>query len=250
MKKSAFFSDILFTFFLAGLFSLCVFRYFRISPLLSLLLAIPCGVLAAGAVGAVLQSKRKTVFLKKSDEREKERLFTHLSLLSDEEKTRFFLSAFSKESPDFKRSGSLRLRSNDAFYFLRLHFAPVSADEVASAARWKTAKKKRLLCLTIEDDAARLCERLGIEFWTGEKIYAALKESDALPTTYRDGLFQEQKKGDGWRLRFAKRNAKGFSSSGAFLLTASLFTPFPYYYLLFGSILIIGSIVIRIFGSP
>ncbi len=250
MKKSAFFSDIIFTFFLSSLFTLCVFRYLRLSLSSALILSVVCGLLAAGAVGALLQSKRKTLFLKKSDEREKERLLTHLSLISDEEKTKYFQKAFSKLGASVRRSGALRLFSDDAFYFLRFHFAPVTADEVANAARWKTAKTKRLLCSEIEENAASLCKQLGIELWTGEKIYAALKENGALPTEYR-GKENAQTKGNrkAW-IRFPKRNAKAFSSGGALLLVSSLFTPFPYYYLVFGSLLLLSSIIIRIFGSP
>ena len=250
MKKSAFFSDILFAFFLSSLFTLCVFRYFKLSLPLALVLSVVCGMLAAGAVGAILQSKRKTLFLKKSDEREKERLLTHLSLLSDEEKTKYFQTAFSKLGASVKRSGALRLFSDDAFYFLRFHFAPVTADEVANAARWKTAKTKRLLCSEIEENAAALCKKLNIELWTGEKIYAALKENEALPAHYR-GEENAQTKGRNkpW-IRFPKRSAKAFSSGGALLLVSSLFTPFPYYYLVIGSLLLLSAVFIRIFGSP
>ena len=248
MKKSAFFSDLIFTFFLASLFTLCVFRYFRLPLLGAILLSVICGILAAGAVGALLQRKRNMLFLKKSDETQKEKLLTHLSLLGDEQKTSFFHQAFSKSNASVKRSGKLRLFSDEAFYFLRFHFAPVTADEVASAARWKTAKKKFLLCSEIEEPAAALCKKLGIEFWTGEKIYAALKESDALPRVYLGEENKEKKNKRKLRLCFSKRNAKSFFVGGALLLLSSLFTPFPYYYLIFGAVMFLAAALIRIFG--
>ena len=248
MKKSAFISDLIFTFSLSFLFTLCVFRYFHLSLVGATLLGFVCGILAAGAVGALLQSKRKMLFLKKSDEAQKEKLLTHLSLLGDEQKTSFFHQAFSKSNASVRRSGRLRLFSDEAFYFLRFHFAPVTADEVASAARWKTAKKKFLLCSEIEESAAALCKKLDIELWTGEKIYVALKESDALPKTYFGEENAEKRSKRKLRLCFSKRNAKSFFVGGALLLLSSLFTPFPYYYLIFGTLLFLASALIRIFG--
>ena len=64
MKKSAFISDLIFTFFSAALFTLCLFRYLKIGFFPALVLAILCGALASFSVGAFLQSKRRTYFLK------------------------------------------------------------------------------------------------------------------------------------------------------------------------------------------
>ncbi len=77
MKKTAYYSDLLFTFFLVGLACLCIFRYLRLSFWLAVFLAALCGGLTACSIGAWLHSKRKMVFLKKNEEREKEKLLLH-----------------------------------------------------------------------------------------------------------------------------------------------------------------------------
>lgn len=247
MKKSAFFSDILFTLFLVWLFTLCLFRYLGLTLVTATVLSALCGILAAGAAGAILQSRRKNLYLKKSDEAQKQKLLTHLSLLSDEQKTRYFSRILSAETEGgAKRFGRSRLQTEDGFYFLAFRFAPVCADEIANISRLKTSKRKILLCDKIDEDAAALCDKLGVEVKTGEKVYAFVKARNALPSAY---LGEETgKKKRRLRLCFAKTNSRRFFVGGALILLASLLTPFPYYYLVFGSLMLLAALFIRIFG--
>ena len=178
---------------------------------------------------------------------QKQKLLFHLALLSDEQTTRLFETALKTIAP-VKRFGKLRLLSNEAFYFLHFGFSPVTADEVASAFRLKTPAKKILLCRQIEEQAAELCKRLQIEIKTGNEVYAMLKSQNALPKVYLGEEKGEDKRKRQWRLCFSRSNSKRFFVSGALVLLTSLFTPFSYYYLIFGSILLLVSSFIRIFG--
>ena len=247
MKKSALFSDVFFAFSGFALFSLCLFRFLGIRLLFALLLALVCGALAAGAAWAYLRSKRKALLLKKSDERTKEKLLVHLALLSDEKKTEFFLNAFRENGNTPKRFSKLRIFDEERFCFLFFRFSPVTADEVGAISRWKTSKKKLLLCGDIDSSAEALCAKLGVEVCKGEQVYALLKARGALPQTYL-GETQENSRGKRRRLCFSKRNGKRFFVSGTLVLLLSLLTPFPYYYLVFGSILLAAALFIRIFG--
>ena len=94
MKKSAFIFDLIFTYLTTFLFTICLFRYVRISLPLSIFLAIVCGALGTVSLGAYLQCKRKAFILKKSDEKLKDKLLLHLAFLSDEKKTQFFQERF------------------------------------------------------------------------------------------------------------------------------------------------------------
>ena len=49
-------------------------------------------------------------------------------------------------------------------------------------------------------------------------------------------------------LYFAKSNSRRFLLGGVLILLTSLITPFPLYYLIFGSALVLSSIFVRIFG--
>ncbi len=248
MKKSAFFSDIIFTFLLVWLFTLCVFRYLKTALFPALLLSAVCGVLAAGAVAALLHGKRKTAFLKKTDEALKQKLLLHLALVSDEQKTRLFTTALSK-TVNVRRQNKLLLRTDDTAYFLRFRFSPVTADEVARMSRWKTANEKVLFCSEIEENALSLCRKLGIRAETGESVYRFLKKNGCLPENYAGEETPVGKRKRLARVCFAKSNARRFLVSGALLLVTSLLTPFPYYYLVFGGILLLVALLIRILGK-
>lgn len=247
MKKSAFLLDIFFTFCGVSLFTLCLFRYYKIALVLALVLSVLCGVLASASLWALLQSKRRAFSLKKSDETKKQKLLTHLCLLSDEQKTSFFENVWAKMG-EVKRLGKLRLHTDTNFYFLHFRFAPVTADEVACFCRLKTSKNRAVLCNSITDEAKMLCETLHVQVFTGEKVYAFVKENGALPETFLGETQAKKTYKRRFRLCFAKSNGKRFFFGGALILLTSLITPFPYYYLVFGSILLVVALVIRIFG--
>ena len=246
MKRSAFISDILFALFSAFLFTLCLFRYLAIPLSLAIILALVCGGLTALSVGAFLQSKRKILLLKKSDEAEKEKLLLHLALLSDEEKTKFFLKRLSSEHTIARRFTCLRIYTDQAFYALQFSIAPVNADDVLRFSRLKTSKRKILLCSKIEDTAYTLCKRLNIQAVKGEEVYSLLKQQNALPDQYLSEEPLSNKKH--LRLWLHRTNAKRFLIASACILISALFSPFPYYYLLFGGIFLIVALCIRIFG--
>ena len=245
MKRSAFLSDLIFSFFSAFLFSLCLFRFWKMGLLLAFVLSLLCGILTASSVGAYLQNKRRAVFLKRSDEKEKEKLLLHLAFLSDESKTQFFLDRLGRGEISVKRSGRLRLYTDEAFYFLRFSIAPVTSDEVLQCARLKTSKKKLLLCSKIEESAHALARRFDIQPLTGEQVYALLKEKNALPTEY---LCEEKNKPKRWRLWLTRTNAKRFLVASALVLLTAFLSPFPYYYFLFSALLLLCAVFIRIFG--
>lgn len=247
MKRFAFFSDLLFTFFAATLLALCAFRFMDVGFWLSLLLAALCGGLVMASVGAYLQSKRKSLLLKRSDEQKKEKLLLHLALLSDGAKTEFFRNALSKDAP-LQRFSLLRLHNETQFYFLHFKLSPVNADDVAKYARLKTGKEKILLCGNIEESARALCERLHIRVRTGEEVYVALKNADALPQNYLgDDLPSGKKRRPA--LWFAKRNSKRFLLSAALIFLLSMLTPFFYYYVSMSVALLFLSVFVRIFGK-
>ena len=162
MKKTAFISDVIFTFFSVGLCTLCVFRYLRFSLPIAIFLSVLCGTLASCSVFFLLQSKRKTVFLKKSDEAKKEKLLLHLALLSDEQKTAYFERLFSIHQP-VRVFGKLRLYTNEQFFQIHYGFTPLSLENVAAFSRLKTNKRKVLVYRSAQEDALALAARLQIE---------------------------------------------------------------------------------------
>jgi len=248
MKRSAFISDLMFAFFTATIFTICLFRYLGIRLFLATALSILCGALTAASVGAFLQRKRKTLFLKRSDEAQKEKLLFHLSCLNDNAKTQFFLERLTEPEEEIVRAGKLRLQTDKAIYRLHFNFAPVTADEVISFSHLKTDKQKCILCGKIEDYAYDLAQRLQITIWTGNEVYAFLKDRDALPQSYLNEETLSDKRKRKLHLWFSRANAKRFLIAATLTLITALLSPFPYYYLICGTILLLCAVFIRIFG--
>ena len=247
MKKSAFISDIIFAGFACFLFTLCLFRYVGIHLVVALSLSVICGVLMGGAVWAFLQSRRHTLYLKKSEESEKEKLLLHLALLSDEGKTQFFLERLSSPEAPAKKFQKLRIFTEESFYGLHFSLAPLTADDVLRFSRVRTKKQKIFLCAQADERALALAEELRVRILRGEQVYAILKEQNALPELYLNTAHTPTKKRR-MRLWLSRANAKRFLVASILILGTALLSPFPYYYLWFGGGLLLSSLLVRIFG--
>ena len=275
MKKLAFISDLIFTFCVSFLFTLCFFRFLRVGLFIAILLSAVCGALTTCAVAALLHARRKNFFLKKSDAETKEKLLTHLALLSDKDLTDYFFDYFqtkidrahtgkmpyptntqnadahtppqAKQQIPLCRQADLQLCVGEDCFFLHFRFAPVNADDVARFFRLPTPKAKILLCAAIEPQAKALCEKLKIGVRTGDEVYSALKQADSLPQAYL-GESEKRRRKFKFKLWFAKTNARRFLTSAAMLLLLSFLTPFFYYYLIFGVVLLLTAVFVRIFG--
>lgn len=250
MNKSAFISDLIFSFFVTFLLTLCIFRYVGVSLIIAILLSGVCGTLCSCALGALWQSKRKTTLLKRSELALKEKLHLHLCLLSPEKARDLFYEVFlqNPQTQTTQKYGKTRMETPTDYYFFYLQFSPVTAEEVAKIYRFSTAKNKVLVCLQMEEQAFALCHRLGITPNTGEWAYAFLKKYNALPQTYLGEEITTDKRKRRLRICFAKNNARRFVISALFVLMLSFFTPFSLYYFIFAFLLLITAIFIRVFG--
>ena len=241
MKKSAYLSDVLFAFLGVGLPLLCYFRYLRLTLPLAVILAALAGGAVAVLVGLYLRNKHEKGRLKAVGSAERERLMLHLSLCNKARLKRLFDEYAEREEEEDAPA---------PFYLFTL--APATADGILPVLREKPNEKKRLFCNDLTPEAARLCEILGVEIVTADGVYERFKAVGLLPEKYLGegaptptGKERLKRKPKRW---FSKRNSRRFLTGGAFVLFASLLSPFPTYYLIFGSILVIAALFVRIFG--
>ena len=176
----------------------------------------------------------------------KEKLFLHLALCSDEQKTQFFEQLLALDTP-VKRFSKLRIYSATAFFQIHCGFLAVTKEDVASFSRLKTGKNKTILCTQIHEDALTLATRLNITTLHADDIFSLVKKHDAFPENFLGEHIPQPKK-KRFHLYFSKQNGKRFFTSGLGLLVLSLFTPFSYYYCIFGCLLLLIALFIRLFG--
>lgn len=267
MRKSAYLSDLAFAFCAAFLPALCFLRFKRIPLLWSAALA---GLFGAGitlAVAATMKKRNCARTLKAKDQRETEKLALHLAMLSPTKQTDFFAErAKAVLSEPLKREGqplpyesavdtqqdgnidqrSRRFLETENFVgYCRFRAAPLSADDTLPIVAHSTDKIPVLLCNALTEDGKSLLNRFGIRAVTIEEIYLKLKTAELLPTEYKsEAAFAKRK------IRifsgFTKQNARPFFTGGALILISSLFSPFPYYYLVFGIGLMAAAALIKI----
>ncbi len=309
MRKSAYFSDLIFTFCASALPALCFLRYRRAPLFWAFVVAVLFGF---GVTLIVAQRMRKRFCLralKASEQREREMLSLHLAMLSQGEQTAFFTeraeavlgekalrnsilgeailgNAVAERNGDeilSLREASLQNNSERAFSpslkndnegeipsslqndskgkrsdgrvietttmvaYCRFRVTPLLADDTLPLITSPTDKTPILVCNALTDDAKSLINRFGVHAIYLDEVYAKLKEAELLPTKYHSApAFSKRKK----RILsgFSKRNARPFLTGGAMVLVSSLYSPFPYYYLVFGVALTAVAVFVKVFA--
>ena len=254
MKKSAYFSDLIFAFTVVFLPVLCYLRFRGVTLWLSALLSALLGICVCGFVGLWMKKKYRGKQLKAQEKRQAEMLSLHLALLSQREQAEFFAERtepfLQSETVHISRYGGRHFVATDEGLLFPLFLAsPLTANHVLPLLAQPTEGECILLCSSLDSDCERFLSRFTVRVFTAEEIYLRLKEKNALPVEYKSEKAFTKKKKRGFALWLQKKNARPFLTSGALLLISSLFSPFPYYYLLTGIFLVVTSMLIRIFGK-
>lgn len=269
MKKSAYYSDLIFTFSLLFFIALFCLRYFNVPLLLTILISILFGGAGAYLLSLHLRKKQKIFALKKSEEEEKNSLLFYLCLISSEERAEFlherlpFLLKMLDPNEEFPTNAVLsqtpktenatpttteELQLGKYKFFPLFYFREISPDDIAEIFPYlKDATAPVLLCDKISDSGKSLCEKLSVTYLDGALLYRALKDGDCIPSEYpiKTATPLKRKRRN---VCFAKSNSRRFFTSGALLLASSVFIPYPIYYLVFGGLFLIISVLVRIFG--
>lgn len=264
MKKSAFISDVIFAFAAAFLPALCLFRYRGLSLPLSVLTAALAGGLSAALIYALLHKKRERLCLKKRDEENRDKLLLHLALQGEKANSDYFLKFFktkvdgkadgqagenARGTAELKRlKGVARIETETENFYPLFTLCPLDADKIAPVLYGEGEKRKCLLCSGLTEEAQKLCARFDVRTITGNEVYLMLKKEDFLPEHYLGDDARPPQKKKRLHAWFAKSNSRRFLSGGTLILLTSLITPFPLYYLILGSALILSAVFVRIFG--
>ncbi len=254
MKKLAYFSDVAFAFTAAFLPSLCYLRYRQVPLLWSALVSLLFGVGASMLTWSHLKKKHATATLKASEKRQMEQLSLHLVLLSQKEKTDFFIenapTLIGEEMQGRKlSSGKLFFDTKSQVVYCHFTLSPLTADDLTPLLSLDDTRAPVLLCNELDKTAEKLSAALSIKVLTLTEIYLKLKKSERLPKRYKGEEAFAKKKKRRFSLWIQKSNAKPFLTGGALLLLSSLFSPFPYYYLVVGFAMVMASAAVRIFGK-
>ena len=125
------------------------------------------------------------------------------------------------------------------------------ADIVWVYKNLKNDFKITILGVTFSDNALNFIEELSlnISLLKTEELYKLLKETNLLPEKIELQIIKKKRLTKVLKEVFTKKHAKRFLFSGIIITIASFFTFYPLYYIIIGGILMITSVILRVFGS-
>lgn len=240
-------ADIIFYSFSALFLAFCILQYYR----LPLWISVTSSLLIAFSVGGIaflilFQSNRKKMLSKKERE-SRDALLFHLALEKPERVRLELLTAFLKDGKEAHCEGEdLWVEGISIVPIFSLD--PLRADMIAELIRKFREKKFSLACNSLTPEAEKLLSTFGIKSLQGNEIYSLFTRTDAIPEPLICGEIPRKTTRQKLKRSFSKSNARPFFISGILLLFMSLFTLFPVYYLISGSLLLLCAISVRLLG--
>lgn len=185
--------------------------------------------------------------------REKENLFFYLGLQKDNKKLFLaMLSALGKTAAIGKKG--IYVRENDAYVYPLFSFDGVKKDDVAKAYVMSGGKKALLLAPAYSAEVALFARTFGdkIKLIGGEEVYALFKKADMLPHAAlpENTLSKKEKLYAVFRTVFTRRRAPKYFLFGLTFLLFSFLVPYKLYYILFGTLLTVFSVICLFFAVP
>ena len=172
------------------------------------------------------------------------KLAAHLAVSEPERALGLFAECFD----ECKLDGEYAL-ANGKIYLCNFTLEPVRADALIPLLRMQTEYKKCLACGTAAPECAALAESYGIELVCAEGIYTMLEKRGKLPETYLCQPKGRARFAAKVRARFTRKLCLPAFWSGAALMFFSYFTYYPYYYIAFGTALLILCAAAAVFGG-
>lgn len=240
-------SDIVFYGAAVGFLALGLLRYFRVPLALCIVLAVAFAFATGCFVALFLFGRSKKKWLSKKEREEREALMLHLTLEKEERVRAALLEAFTADGKEAHCEGD-GLLADGKLCLPLFTMQPVSADEVARLLRAHGTQPFTLVCNALSPEAEKLLASFGREAMRGDEVYALFTRTQKTPSPLICAEIPRKTVRQKLRRSFSKTNARPFFVSGLMLLVMSLFTIFPTYYIVTGSILLVSSVLVRAFG--
>ncbi len=226
--------------------SVGLLRYFRVSLVLSIVLSCLFALAAAGAVFLIGSHRHRVRNFNKREREQRDALMLHLALEKEERVRAALLTAMNADG--LKAHCKQEALEADCLYLPRFTMQPLSADEIAKLIRQYGGTPFVVVCNDLTPEAEKLARSFGIKAMKGDEVYALFSRTETMPSPLILGEIPRKSAKRTLLRIFSKKSARPFFTSGIFLLIMSLFTFFPVYYLISGSVLMLLAVTVRCFG--
>ena len=240
-------ADALFYGVCVGLLALGLLRYFRVPLGAAIALSVGFALATGCILLTIFYAKRKKKLFTKREREEREALMLHLALEKEERVRAALLKALLADGKEAhcREEG---VEADEMLLIPLFTMQPLSADDVARLLKRHGNAPFTIACNALTAEAEKLLLSFGRKAMCADEVYSLFSRTDAMPSPLICGEIPRKTAKQKLRRAFSKENARPFFVCGALLLVMSLFTLFPAYYLITGSILLFSSVLIRAFG--
>lgn len=225
---------------------LCILRYYEVSLPVSCTVAALVALAVAGICALLLYGGNRRRLLTRKEREAKDALMLHLALEKPERVRSALKQALEADGKEvMEREGVLVAEGVALLPLTKIE--PVTADEIAAQLRSFGEENFTVVCNSLTAEAEKLLRSFGKGAMCGDELYALFKRS-GMPEPLICGQLPKRTLKMKWRRSFSKSNARPFLVSGLLLSVMSLFTFFPVYYLVSGSLLLLTAVLVRVFG--
>lgn len=196
-------------------------------------------------------TKRKKYVKNKEEEKKLEKIKTKLKMNSDKQNFDFLVKLFTLLDYNFIKSGNKLIYKNYNVFIL-FKFEPITKDELCSFYKKTENNAKTLIfCSELSEQskifANDFSERIIIQ--NAENLFLLMKKVNCFPDVSKIPEKEKVKFLETVKSFLIKENGKRFIWYGITLLIISLFTYYPVFYLLIGTILCVLGLIGRFFGK-
>ena len=199
-----------------------------------------------------LQNNRKNFIVNKKKEKLYDDCITELNFYTPSEQTSFLEKVLLEQGyTPKKQKNTLLLKDKNALLILRFGFDQVNkADVVRAYNEISESQTAYLISESFKTEITEFAERFGrkIVLVNGKELFNYLSNKNCLPPQKYSLLTTRSKRTRLLEL-FQKTHAKRFFSFGLILLFTSYFSPIKGYYVAFGCVFLIFSLILKMFGK-
>ncbi len=224
-----------------------ILRYFRLNVWLSLLFSLLFAAATCVGTGLLLSSSRRKKVQGKREKEDRDSLLLHLALEKEERVRAELLTALLADGRTANLKGDV-LEENGTLLVPLFTMEPLSADTVARLLKTYESTPFTVVCNSVTAEAEKLLFRFEKGLLQGDEVYTLFARTNTTPHPLICGQLPRRSLRANIRRSFSKKNARPFFVSGLVLLTMSLFTIFPLYYLISGCVLLVTAVLVRAVG--
>ncbi len=238
--------DVLFYTVSVSFLSFGILRYYRLELWLCVMFSLLFAVMTCAVCAVLLGGRRQKKVRSRREKEARDALLLHLALEKEERVRADLLAALTADGKDAICEEDV-LSSEGVLLIPIFTMEPLSADMVASLLRKYGEAPFKIVCNSLTAEAEKLLLTFQKGAIKGDEVYALFARTK-MPNPLICGQLPRRTLRGRLRISFSKRNARPFFVSGLLLLFMSLFTLFPLYYLVTGSVLLVSAVLVRAVG--